>query len=463
MRRAPAARAAARPAHARALPLRAAGRGARDLPRRAARNAARRARASTRAPSSRTSRRRSSARTRRSRADAAPRSAGRCRSRRLPALDESHGVADEVRPVTILFADIVGSTALGERLAPEETKALVGECVTIMSRAVEEYGGTVQAYQGDGICAYFGVPLAHENDPERAALAGLRILGLMDEYTSDIERAWGISGFSVRVGINSGRAAVGLVGAAEPQAVALGDATNVAARVQASAEPGTILVGRHTARRLTHRFVLEPLGEIDVKGREAPVDGLTPGRAASREPCAPRSRPASAEITRSPCSDRSSTTSCSGRGRDRRPRLAPPGSARPASSTSSVPRRRARHVARRPLPLLRRPPSLAVHGDPPRLARSRGRRAGDRDQNEGAGTPRCAPRRRARRGARVARPLLRLRQEPSGSDSASDGVPEGLHPLARGARGRAARRSSCSRTSSGRTFRRASSPRPCSS
>ncbi len=184
---------------------------------------------------------------------------------------EFHRVADEVRPVTILFADIVGSTALGERLAPEETKALVGECVTIMSRAVEEYGGTVQAYQGDGICAYFGVPRAHENDPERAALAGLRILGLMDEYTSDIERAWGISGFSVRVGINSGRAAVGLVGAADPQAVALGDATNVAARIQAAAEPGTVLVGESSARRLTHRFVLEPLGDIDVKGRDAPV------------------------------------------------------------------------------------------------------------------------------------------------------------------------------------------------
>ena len=184
---------------------------------------------------------------------------------------EPHVVADEVRPVTILFADVVGSTALGERLAPEETKALVGECVTIMSRAVEEYGGTVQAYQGDGICAYFGVPVAHENDPERAALAGLRILELMGEYTRDIEKAWEIAGFSVRVGINSGRAAVGLVGAADPQAVALGDATNVAARVQSAAKPGTILVGESSARRLTHRFVLEPLGDIAVKGRDAPV------------------------------------------------------------------------------------------------------------------------------------------------------------------------------------------------
>ena len=153
-----------------------------------------------------------------------------------------------------------------------------------MSRAVEEYGGTVQAYQGDGICAYFGVPAAHENDPERAALAALRILELLHEYTRDIEAAWGITGFTVRVGINSGRAAVGLVGAAEPQAVALGDATNVAARLQAAAEPGTILVGDASARRLTHRFVLEPLGEIAVKGREAPVVASRLVRPLSREP-----------------------------------------------------------------------------------------------------------------------------------------------------------------------------------
>jgi class 3 adenylate cyclase/DNA-binding SARP family transcriptional activator len=180
-------------------------------------------------------------------------------------------VADEVRPVTILFADVVGSTALGERLAPEEVKALLGECVTIMSRAVEEFGGTVQAYQGDGICAYFGVPAAHANDPERAALAATRILELVTEYTRDIETAWGIEGFSVRIGVNSGRAAVGLVGAADPQAVALGDATNVAARIQAAAEPSTILVGDATARRLTPQFVFEPLGTIAVKGREEPV------------------------------------------------------------------------------------------------------------------------------------------------------------------------------------------------
>jgi DNA-binding SARP family transcriptional activator len=191
---------------------------------------------------------------------------------------------DERRPVTVLFADIVGSTALGERLEPDEAKVLVGECVTMMSRAVDEYGGTVQAYQGDGICAYFGVPTAHEDDPERAARTALRILDVVRGYARDIEAAWDISGFAVRVGVNSGPAAVGLVGSAAPQAVALGDATNVAARLQAAAEPGTILVGRVTARRLEHRFDLGPPTEIAVKGREEPVLASQLLRAKEREP-----------------------------------------------------------------------------------------------------------------------------------------------------------------------------------
>jgi adenylate cyclase len=82
---------------------------------------------------------------------------------------------DETRPITALFADIVGSTGLGERLGPDEVKALIGECVTRMSRAVEEFGGVIQAFMGDGICAYFGVPAAHEDDPERAARLRLKV------------------------------------------------------------------------------------------------------------------------------------------------------------------------------------------------------------------------------------------------------------------------------------------------
>ena len=197
---------------------------------------------------------------------------------------DSRTIEDERRPVTVLFADIVGSTALGEKLEPDEAKVLVGECVTMMSRAVDEYGGTVQAFQGDGICAYFGVPAAHEDDPERAARAALRILEVVRGYAQDIEAAWGITGFAVRIGVNSGPAAVGLVGTVDPQAVALGDATNVAARLQAAAEPGTILVGQATARRLSHRFDLEAVDKITVKGREEPVPASLLIQAKDREP-----------------------------------------------------------------------------------------------------------------------------------------------------------------------------------
>src|SRR5262245_34281683 len=178
---------------------------------------------------------------------------------------------DEMRPITALFADIVGSTGLGERLGPDEVKALVGECVTRMSRAVEEFGGVIQAFMGDGICAYFGVPAAHEDDPERAARAALRIIGVAAGYAGGVEQAWGIEGFNVRVGLNSGPAAVGVVGGEDSQTVALGDTTNVAARLQGAAEPGSIAVGPGTAARLAERFVLEPIGDVAVKGRSEPV------------------------------------------------------------------------------------------------------------------------------------------------------------------------------------------------
>jgi class 3 adenylate cyclase len=164
-----------------------------------------------------------------------------------------------------------GSTALGERLAPDEVKSLIGECVNRIARAVEQFGGTVQAYMGDGIAAFFGLPAAHEDDPERAAHAALRVLEVVAEYSVDISAAWGVTDFNVRVGVNSRQTAVGVVGAADQQQVALGDATNVAARLQALAAPGTAVVGESTARRLAHRFVLESLGDVDVKGRTEPV------------------------------------------------------------------------------------------------------------------------------------------------------------------------------------------------
>lgn len=178
---------------------------------------------------------------------------------------------DEVRPVTALFVDVVGSTSLGERLRPEEVKVLIGDCLSRMSRAVEEHGGMVQAYMGDGIAAYFGVPVARDDDADRAALTALHILREMKAHALEIAAAWGVCDFQVRLGINSGQAGVGTVGAGNPQFVALGDMTNVAARLQAAAEPGSIAIGESTARLLGDQYVLEPLGELVVSGRSSPV------------------------------------------------------------------------------------------------------------------------------------------------------------------------------------------------
>jgi class 3 adenylate cyclase len=179
---------------------------------------------------------------------------------------------DELRSVTALFADIVGSTGIGEHLAPDEVQTLVGECVTRMSRIVEHHGGTIDAYMGDGIAAFYGFPSAREDDAQRAAHAALEIIAEIGAYAQEVRSVWSLPDFNIRVGLNTGQVGVGLVGVGERRAVALGDTMNVAARLQSNAEPGTILVGARTARELQERFLLEPLGEITVKGRDAAVE-----------------------------------------------------------------------------------------------------------------------------------------------------------------------------------------------
>jgi class 3 adenylate cyclase len=194
-----------------------------------------------------------------------------------PEIDRAEE-ADELRPVTALFADVVGSTTLGERLTPEEVKALIGECVSRMARAVEQFGGVIDAFMGDGIAAFFGVPTAHEDDPERAARAALQIVDTVGEYARDIQAAWGIADFNVRVGLNSGPVAVGTVGGAKRQSVALGDTANVAARLQGVADPGSVAVGELTAKQLAQSFELEPLGDVTVKGRAEAIPVSRLGR-----------------------------------------------------------------------------------------------------------------------------------------------------------------------------------------
>ena len=190
--------------------------------------------------------------------------------------------------MSALFADIVGSTALAERLAPEDFTALIGGCVDRMCRAVEQFGGVIDAYMGDGIAVFFGFPTANEHDADRAARAALSIVRAIDGYADEVRKTWELPDLGVRVGVNSGQVAIGVVGAAERHPVALGDTMNVAARLQTVAEPGSIVIGGATAKKLRGRFLLAPLGHIAVRGRETPVEAWRLLRArperARREP-----------------------------------------------------------------------------------------------------------------------------------------------------------------------------------
>ena len=173
----------------------------------------------------------------------------------------------ERKPVTALFADVVGSTSLAEQIDPEDWTAIINEAFDLMSRAVFRYEGTIAQLQGDALLAFFGAPVAHEDDPERAILAAIDMLAAIEDFASQLRRSHGIE-FRIRAGINSGPVMVGNIGSdLRYEYTALGDAVNVAARMQSSAAPGTIVITEMTRRLTGDAFALEDLGAIEVKGK----------------------------------------------------------------------------------------------------------------------------------------------------------------------------------------------------
>ncbi|MGA9161980.1 MAG: ABC transporter substrate-binding protein [Actinomycetota bacterium] len=179
---------------------------------------------------------------------------------------------EERRVVTAMFADLVGSTALAERLGPEDTKLIVNDAVARVIGAVEAFGGTVKDLAGDGVLALFGAPTAHEDDPERAVRAALQVVEEISAYAIEVDRAFGHAGFGVRVGVDTGPVVVGSLGAgSRVEYAALGDAVNTAARLQAAAEPGTVLVGEETHRRVAPVFAWSDPRTLELKGKAGPV------------------------------------------------------------------------------------------------------------------------------------------------------------------------------------------------
>jgi class 3 adenylate cyclase len=180
-------------------------------------------------------------------------------------------LSGERKPVTALFADVVGSTALAERMDPEDWAAMMNEAFDHMSKAVFHYEGTIAQLQGDAMLAFFGAPIAHEDDPDRAVHAALGMIAATEEFSRQLRATHGLD-FRIRVGINSGPVVVGNVGSdLRYEYTALGDAMNVAARMQAAAGPGTVLITAATHRFVADAFDAEDLGEIVVKGKAEPV------------------------------------------------------------------------------------------------------------------------------------------------------------------------------------------------
>ena len=177
----------------------------------------------------------------------------------------------ERKPVTALFADVVGSTTLAEGMDPEDWTQMMNEAFELMSKAIFRYEGTIAQLQGDAMLAFFGAPVAHEDDPERAVRAALDMVAETEEFARQLKTSHGID-FRIRAGINTGPVIVGNVGSdLRYEYTALGDAVNVAARVQTSAEPGTVVVSDRTHRFVEGTFDFNDLGEVDLKGKAEPV------------------------------------------------------------------------------------------------------------------------------------------------------------------------------------------------
>jgi class 3 adenylate cyclase len=185
------------------------------------------------------------------------------------AFQDEVGAGFEIRKtVTILFCDVVGSTALGERTDPETTRKVMSRYAHEMSAVVERHGGTVERFRGDEVMAVFGVPTVHEDDALRAVRAGKEMQGRLATLNDELVATWGVR-LECRIGINTGE-----VVAADParnESFVTGDAVNLAKRLEQAARPGEILIGTATYPLVKDAAKFGPRYRFSVKGKREPV------------------------------------------------------------------------------------------------------------------------------------------------------------------------------------------------
>src|SRR6478735_4550182 len=167
--------------------------------------------------------------------------------------------------VTVLFCDVTGSTALGERIDPESLRRVMARYFETAKAIVERHGGTVEKFIGDAVMAVFGVPAVHEDDALRAVRAADELHAGLAELNEELERGYGTR-LELRIGVNTGEVVTGT-----EERLATGDAVNVAARLEQAAGPGEILIGEETHRLVRDAAAVDELEPRLLKGKSEPV------------------------------------------------------------------------------------------------------------------------------------------------------------------------------------------------
>src|SRR5437588_12077863 len=184
----------------------------------------------------------------------------------------------ERRQVTVLFSDLVGSTALSARMDPEDLREVISAYHKCVAETVRRLGGFVAQYLGDGVLVYFGYPEAHEDDAERAVRAGLELIAAVIALKTQVS-------LKTRVGIATGLVVVGdlMDSGNAPERGIVGETPNLAARLQAIAEPNTVVIAESTRKLLGNLFELKDLGPRELKGIAGPAKAFAALRASSVE------------------------------------------------------------------------------------------------------------------------------------------------------------------------------------
>ena len=186
--------------------------------------------------------------------------------------EEIASIEGENRILSILYGDISGSVGIIEKMVPEHAADMVSECLQVMVNIIKKYGGTINRFLGDSVLAFFGIPTAHENDPERAILAALE----MQDAVTELDQM-------ISIGVNTGMIYFGGIGSdAHRESTGIGTAVNIAARLQGAADAGQILVGESTYRSTRRSFEFRALPPLTLRGIPNPVSAYEPLRALPR-------------------------------------------------------------------------------------------------------------------------------------------------------------------------------------